>query len=41
MLAELPEVILPLNISVEGISGENWQVSGDAPVTLNSLHGTV
>ena len=38
MLAELPEVILPLNISVEGISGENWQVSGDAPVTLNSLH---
>ncbi|CAK7056937.1 TPA: translocation/assembly module TamB [Morganella morganii] len=38
MLAELPEVILPLNISVEGISGENWQVSGDAPVTINSLH---
>lgn len=38
LLAELPEVILPLNISVEGISGDNWQVSGDTPVTINSLH---
>nr|WP_193015779.1 translocation/assembly module TamB domain-containing protein [Proteus sp. FME41] len=37
LLAELPEIIIPVDINIEGIEGKQLQVSGDAPVTINQL----
>ncbi|UNH28892.1 translocation/assembly module TamB [Moellerella wisconsensis] len=38
LLAELPQIILPVDLTVEAIDGSNFRVSGATPVTLNSLH---
>lgn len=37
LLAELPEIIIPVDINIEGIEGKQLQVSGDTPVTINQL----
>ncbi|MCS6723857.1 autotransporter assembly complex protein TamB [Proteus mirabilis] len=37
LLAQLPEIIIPVDINVEGIEGKQLQVSGDTPVTINQL----
>ncbi|MEQ4924082.1 autotransporter assembly complex protein TamB [Proteus hauseri] len=37
LLTELPEIIIPVDVNVEGIEGKQLQVTGDAPVTINQL----
>lgn len=37
LLAELPEIIIPVDINIEGIEGKQLQISGDAPITINQL----
>ncbi|WP_368911182.1 autotransporter assembly complex protein TamB [Proteus vulgaris] len=37
ILAELPEIIIPVDINIEGIEGKQLQISSDAPVTINQL----
>lgn len=37
LLAELPEVIIPVDINIEGIEGKQLQISGDTPITINQL----
>ncbi|TOP24980.1 hypothetical protein, partial [Vibrio parahaemolyticus] len=38
LLAELPEIILPVNLNVEGINASNFQLTGGADVKINQLH---
>ncbi|OAT49379.1 YtfN family protein [Proteus hauseri ATCC 700826] len=37
LLAELPEIIIPVDVKIEGIEGKQLQVTGDTPVTINQL----
>lgn len=37
LLAELPEVILPVDLNVEGINGSNLQLSGATEASINDL----
>ncbi|MCJ8119603.1 hypothetical protein MU463_14495, partial [Staphylococcus aureus] len=41
LLAELPEVILPVDLNVEGINGSNLQLTGATDVVINSLNLTL
>ncbi|MEQ5125961.1 translocation/assembly module TamB domain-containing protein [Providencia alcalifaciens] len=38
LLAELPEIILPVDLNVEGINASNFQLKGDTEITINSLN---
>nr|WP_314264141.1 translocation/assembly module TamB domain-containing protein [uncultured Moellerella sp.] len=38
LLAELPEIILPVDLNVESIDGSNFRLTGATEATLNSLH---
>ncbi len=38
LLAELPEIILPVDLNVEGINVSNFQLKGDTDITINSLN---
>ncbi|MDR2989592.1 MAG: translocation and assembly module TamB, partial [Providencia alcalifaciens] len=38
LLAELPEIILPVDLNVEGINASNFQLKGDTDITINSLN---
>lgn len=38
LLAELPEVILPVDLNVEGINGSNIQLTGSTEAVINSLN---
>ena len=38
LLAELPEIILPVDLDVEGINASNFQLKGGTEVTINSLN---
>ncbi|CAQ86142.1 MULTISPECIES: autotransporter assembly complex protein TamB [Photorhabdus] len=37
LLAKLPEVTIPLDITVEGISGKQLRLTGDTNITINEL----
>ncbi|MCF1957932.1 translocation/assembly module TamB, partial [Escherichia coli] len=37
LLADLPEIIIPVDVNVEGIEGKQLQITGDTPVTINQL----
>ncbi|EMF4672338.1 autotransporter assembly complex protein TamB [Providencia stuartii] len=41
LLAELPEVILPVDLNVEGINGSNLQLTGATEAVINSLNLTL
>ncbi|VEB75952.1 Uncharacterised protein [Providencia rustigianii] len=38
LLAELPEIILPVDLNVEGIHASNFQLKGATDLTINSLN---
>ncbi|HHR6029458.1 TPA: autotransporter assembly complex protein TamB [Providencia alcalifaciens] len=38
LLADLPEIILPVDLNVEGIHASNFQLKGDTDITINSLN---
>ncbi len=38
LLAELPEVILPVDLNVEGINASNFQLTGATDLKINQLH---
>ncbi|HEP0307474.1 TPA: translocation/assembly module TamB [Providencia rettgeri] len=38
LLAELPEVILPIDLNVNGINASNFQLTGAADLKINQLH---
>lgn len=37
LLADLPDIVIPVDVKVEGIEGKQLQVTGDTPVTINKL----
>ncbi|EKT61143.1 autotransporter assembly complex protein TamB [Providencia burhodogranariea] len=38
LLAELPEIILPVDLNIEGINGSNIQLTGSTEAVINSLN---
>lgn len=37
LLAELPEINIPVDLNIEGIEGKSLQITGDTPVNINQL----
>lgn len=37
LLADLPDIIIPVDINIEGIEGRQLHITGDAPVSINQL----
>ena len=38
LLAELPDIILPVDLNVEGINASNFQLKGSTDLTINQFH---